>query len=502
MNQGALDKILRSPRLPSLPSIAVEVINLAQRDVNMQRIADTLQHDPALSTKILRTANSAFYGQSQTIGTVSRALVVLGLSAVKTLALGFSLVADLKRQSDAGFDHIGYWRRSLYTATAARSLSQRLRTARREEAFMGGLLQDVGMLAMNQALGHSYTRLAQQAGTDHGALCALERDTFGVDHAQVGGALAERWSFPPMLVAPIRYHESPEGVGERLLPLVRSVALGNRAAELFLRDEDTGGVLDTYRTQLAEWFGMHGDEADSMLREIHEQAGEMARLFDLPTGDLGNPDEILARANETLTQITLRSQHQTSQLQARNKQLVDEVTTDVLTGSRNRRAFDTFVAETFQAATGSQPVSILFLDVDHFKTFNDVHGHAVGDRVLKVVAATVRKAVGDRGEVFRYGGEEFAVVCPGTDAVAAGTVAEVVRCAVADEARVRERDNHQELTITCSVGIATEDGDTFDSVASLVMAADRGVYAAKSAGRNCVRMYPPAPIVAATACLA
>ena len=100
MNQGALDKILRSPRLPSLPSIAVEVINLAQRDVNMQRIADTLQHDPALSTKILRTANSAFYGQSQTIGTVSRALVVLGLSAVKTLALGFSLVADLKRQRD------------------------------------------------------------------------------------------------------------------------------------------------------------------------------------------------------------------------------------------------------------------------------------------------------------------------------------------------------------------------------------------------------------------
>ena len=488
MNQDVLDRVLQSPRLPSLPTIALEVIHLTQQDVNLDRIAETLRHDPALSSSILKTANSAFYGQSQTISTISRALLVLGLSAVKTLALGFSLVANLKRAGDRSLDHVGYWRRSLYTATAARTLSQHLRTARREEAFLGGLLQDLGMVAMSQALGDEYARLVQQAGADHASLHVLEQQAFGMDHAEVGAALAETWQLPPMLVTPIRYHESPDAAGEDVLPLVRTVALGNRVAEIFLSEESSGDALDTYLTQAAAWFDVQSERADPMLREIHQQTDEMARLFDLPTGNLGNPDEILARANETLMQISLRSQQQTTQLEQRNKQLVDEVNTDSLTGSLNRRAFDGFAAETFQSATASQPVSILFLDVDHFKTFNDIHGHAVGDRVLKVFAETLHEAVGDgRGKVFRYGGEEFAVVYPGADAVVATMAAESARHAVEHEARVRKRDSDQELRITCSIGVATHDGDTFDSVGSLIKAADDAVYAAKRAGRNCVR---------------
>ena len=281
-----------------------------------------------------------------------------------------------------------------------------------------------------------------------------------------------------MLVAPIRYHESPDAAGEDVLRLVRSVALGNRVAEIFLSEEGRAGALDTYHTQAAAWFAVQSDLADRMLGEIHQETDDMARLFDLPTGDLGNADEILARANETLTQITLQSQQQTSQLEQLNKQLIDQVNTDSLTGALNRRAFDACVAENFLSATTSQPVSVLFVDVDHFKTFNDTHGHAVGDRVLKVFAATLREAVGARGKVFRYGGEEFAVVCPGADA----------------EARVRKRDYDQELRITCSIGVATHDGDTFKSVESLTSAADQGVYIAKSAGRDCVRAYLPGQV--------
>ena len=107
----------------------------------------------------------------------------------------------------------------------------------------------------------------------------------------------------------------------------------------------------------------------------------------------------------------------------------------------------------------------------------------------EVFAATLSAAVGDRGQVFRYGGEEFAVVCPGADVGAAVAAAEEARHAVAHEARVRKRDDGQELGITCSIGVATHDGGTFDSVASLVKAADDGLYSAKHAGRNCVRAY-------------
>ena len=455
----------------------------------MERVADAIRHDPALSGKILKTVNSAFYGQSQTISTISRAVVVLGLSAVKTLALGFSLVANLKEAGDTGFDHVGYWRRSLYTATAARTLSQHIRYVRREEAFIGGLLQDLGVVAMSQAFGDQYGQLMRQAGADHASLRGLEQEAFGMDHAEVSAALAEEWKLPPLLVAPIRYHENPEGAGEDVLPLVRSVALGNRVAEIFLSEETSGGALETYRTKAAAWFEIQSDLVDPILTEIHQQTDEMARLFDLPTGNLGSADEILARANETLMQITLQSQHQTTQLEERNKQLVDEVNTDSLTGSLNRRAFDLFATKSFRSASVGEPVSVLFVDVDHFKEFNDEHGHAVGDRVLKVFAATLRNVVGDRGKVFRYGGEEFAIVCPGADVVAAAMDAESARDTVEREALVSKRDCSEELSITCSIGIATHDGVTFDSTESLIKAADESLYLAKSAGRNCVRAH-------------
>ena len=209
----------------------------------------------------------------------------------------------------------------------------------------------------------------------------------------------------------------------------------------------------------------------------------MRRLFNLPTGNLGNPDQILASANEALMQLTLQSQQE-------NKQLISQVSTDALTGASNRRAFDQFCADQFTAATASRPLSVLFLDIDHFKTFNDTHGHALGDHVLRAVAETLQKATGDQGQVFRYGGEEFALVCPGADCAFANDIAERVRRAVADNARVAD-DGGTELHIECSVGVATHSGHTFEAVDLLFKAADQALYDAKSSGRNCVRTHSP-----------
>jgi len=490
VNQELLDKVLKSPRLPSLPTVALEVIDLSQQpDVSISRIADVVRHDPALSSKILKTVNSSFYGQSQTVSTISRALIVLGLNAVKTLALGFSLVGNLKGPGDRNFDHVRYWRRSLYTAAAARTLSQYGGMGRREEAFLGGLLQDLGMMVMSQVLGDEYAVLVEKAGVEHAALGAIEREALGIDHAEVGAALAEAWQLPPLLVAPIRYHETPDAADEEVLSLVRSVALGNRVAEIFLSEEGNHTALDVYHSQADKWFGVKSELADQMLTEISSQTEEMARLFDLPTGGLGNPDEILARANEALSQMTLQSQLHSTQLEQQNKKLVDEVNTDPLTGALNRRAFDAYVAECFQAASTSAPVSVRFSDIDRFKRFNDDHGHAVGDRVLKMYAETLGAAIGVRGKVFRYGGEEFAVVCPVADAAAAAALAEHARRTVEVSAQVRVRDREEGIPITCSIGVATHDGATFDTADALVKAADEGVYAAKSAGRNRVSVW-------------
>ena len=412
---------------------------------------------------------------------MSRALQVLGLNSVKTLALGFSLVGNMEQSHGKGFDHVAYWRRSLYTATAARTLSRRAGIVQQEEAFIGGLLQDVGMVALSQALGDEYAEVLAKAGGDHAALRDHELQTLGLDQAEVGAALAESWKLPPLLVAPIRHHEAPDGVDPELLTLVRSVSLGNRVADIFLSADGEGETLETYYTQAKTWFDVPRDEAEPVLKEIHTETEEFGNLFDLPSGNLGNPDEILARANDALMDLTLQSQQE-------NKQLINEVRTDALTGVANRRALDRYVQEQFERATSDSPTSVLFSDLDHFKRFNDRHGHAVGDQVLVVFAETLRKTVGDRGTVFRYGGEEFTIVCPNTDRTTAAGSAELVRRAVEENTEISAEDGRT-LTLTCSIGVATHAGDTFESAEQLVQAADEGVYAAKAAGRNRVKTH-------------
>src|SRR5689334_6740322 len=103
MNEQLVERIRNCPSLPSLPTIAVQVLDLTQRnEVDIAEIAKIISKDPALSSKILRTVNSSFYGRSQHVGTISHAMVILGLQSVKSLVLGFSLVTSLANNKSKG----------------------------------------------------------------------------------------------------------------------------------------------------------------------------------------------------------------------------------------------------------------------------------------------------------------------------------------------------------------------------------------------------------------
>src|SRR5436305_1616386 len=125
MNENLLKQLTSCPNLPSLPAIAMQVLELTHKaEVDIAEIACVISKDPALSGKILKTVNSSFYQRSQHVSTISHALVILGLQSVKTLVLGFSLVTNLsKNKSKGGFKHIHYWRRSIFAATAARIIA-------------------------------------------------------------------------------------------------------------------------------------------------------------------------------------------------------------------------------------------------------------------------------------------------------------------------------------------------------------------------------------------
>jgi diguanylate cyclase len=157
--------------------------------------------------------------------------------------------------------------------------------------------------------------------------------------------------------------------------------------------------------------------------------------------------------------------------------------TDVLTGLPNRLAFEDFFAEAQAAAEkAGLPLSILLIDVDHFKRFNDDFGHGVGDQVLRLIAKVLRERVRDRDLPARYGGEELVAVFPGSDLKACAAVGESIRRLIS-ECQITRRSTGEVLPgITVSIGVAQlQPGE---SMADLIERCDRALYKAKDTGRN------------------
>lgn len=303
MNQVLLDKILANPNLPTLPAAALEVISLCRRDdVPMDKLARTICKDPALTVKVLKTVNSAQYGLRSQVTTVSHALVLLGIGTVKTVALGFTLVGSLRDVKGTSYNPTPLWRRSLLSAFAARSTSMRVGGEDHEEAFLAGLLQDLGVLALIQVLGSPYVELLRVSGESSGKLAELERKYLKLDHTEVGEALARKWSLPDPLLMPIRYHENPDEAPEAGRQNARIVALGNKAAIPFLC-QDTKVPLDDFLTAATNWFHMDTEAATQILQSAGNAGPQMAELFEVPAGKVEDVGAILAQAQELMRNL-------------------------------------------------------------------------------------------------------------------------------------------------------------------------------------------------------
>ncbi|HVL68100.1 MAG TPA: diguanylate cyclase [Vicinamibacterales bacterium] len=188
---------------------------------------------------------------------------------------------------------------------------------------------------------------------------------------------------------------------------------------------------------------------------------------------------------------TAELRERTAQLEIANTALEELATVDPLTGLANRRRFDVFVQQEWQrAARHGLPLSLMLIDIDYFKRFNDRYGHPAGDECLRQVAAVLRAAANRVSDLTcRYGGEEFAVVLGGTDAQGARTVAEFIRHGV--ELIAIPHEDAPGSVVTVSIGVGTRTGDEYGRPAALIAACDRALYEAKNLGRNRTHVATP-----------
>jgi len=195
--------------------------------------------------------------------------------------------------------------------------------------------------------------------------------------------------------------------------------------------------------------------------------------------------EIQRRANEVLEQ---RVRERTNDLQMANKKLEELSITDGLTGIKNRRFFDEISPYEFKRAIRDKtPLTVLLMDIDYFKKFNDSYGHITGDDCLKVVASTIENEVQRVSDMaFRYGGEEFCALLPNTNIHGALKVAENIRDRIE---KTDFRFNRKRVPITISIGIATCTPNKAQSMDELLSRADMALYQSKNDGRNRVTVY-------------
>lgn len=486
-------RLERCSTLPTLPAVAVRVLNLCQSDdLDLKQIADAICQDPALSAKVLRLVNSPAFGLRQEVRTVPHALALLGLNAVRTLALSFSLVRDLRKGQQSGLQ--AYWKRSIVAAVAARELANALRFPAPDEAFLGALLQDIGVLALGRVAGRDYEQVAARAGDDHALLAALEVEAFGADHAAVGGWMVESWRLPrPLCHAVLRSHGDQAALDTGLPEDVRKLGAIVRVAALVADIWGAGdpGARATVARQVASAeLGLDPVTFENVLTRTAATVPTVGALFELQIGAAEEITAILEQATETLVMVSFRASRQVDSarealddLRAKARVLEEASQRDKLTGLYNRARLDAYLTEEFAAASrGGKPLSVIMADVDHFKRVNDTLGHQAGDQVLVAVAQALGGRLRPRDLAARYGGEEFVLVLPETDAAGARVVAE----------RLRQKIEGTRLTIpgappvsvTVSCGCATLPPNRFSTSAELLAAADRALYAAKHAGRN------------------
>lgn len=284
IDKKTLSLLEKCEELPSPPGVADQIIHLSSdSNSNIDTLAEVVSYDPALCAKILRTANSAYYARREKTENIRQAIGMFGWEGTLNLALSFSIVGNSSEISDA-LDYSYFWKRSLASAVASRCLSFAIGYKNKEELFLPGLLQDIGMLAINKVHNNFYSGLSNQQ--NHQELIKFEKEKLGFDHAVVGAWLLNKWSIPEKITELVltSHGDYIDRIQEDNLKHSKCIALAGSLADCICCADTEHGYLE--EADIAEQeFGIDIIDFMNLIGEITKEFLETANLFEVEIND-------------------------------------------------------------------------------------------------------------------------------------------------------------------------------------------------------------------------
>lgn len=216
--------------LPPLPQVAAQVLRLAaDPDSTTDELRRVIATDVALTSQILKIANSAMFGMVREVKTLSQAIMILGFSTIKSVVIASS-AKNLYSRGGTGLQERVLWEHALVTAMSGRAFGKAFRSSRLEEVFLGGLMHDIGKSVMGIKFPDRYSALVRAIYNGEVDCLETELDVFGFDHTMVGEALLMSWNLPSSLVNAVRCHHDPSLAPAEDRVAAALVALGNQLA--------------------------------------------------------------------------------------------------------------------------------------------------------------------------------------------------------------------------------------------------------------------------------
>jgi HD-like signal output (HDOD) protein/GGDEF domain-containing protein len=435
MDLDLVGQIRNQRTLPTLPPIALDVVQLCGRDdVSLEDIARAVMRDPALTSRLLRIANSVAFGRPRQIGSVPHAISLLGLRTIRVVALASALIDNVEHRRIPEFDYEGFWRNSVAAALAARSFSELSAKPHPDEAFLAGLLQDLGLYGLADALMDRYLSLLQSAYEQGLDLAPLEEERLGVNHADISAALLESWGFPERIVEAVRRHTRPSSV----LPppteadeIATAAHLGELAAATFRRP--TAAVLEALSRQARDRLGLDEERVAEVLLYVHRNVEETSKALNL---NVGTSDELrlIRRQIEEILKGTAKPSADPKQPGKKEEAFSDiAARVDAVTGLLNRGAIERELLKVYEDSTGSGEgfAAIVFsVAAADRKT-----GEGIPEELLKAVSHVLKVSLPSTARMGRYTPDAFLLVVPDvTDGAAQDLAERVVRNVGAMEA--------------------------------------------------------------------